>query len=74
MVTIFIFYAAFGNLRISGGGSSGKLEFQNHDNSWGAVCLDGFDDDAGDVACAQLNHGRSQDIYSYTAEYVIACV
>ena len=60
---IYIFSVAFGNLRISGGGSSGKLEFQIYESDWGAVCLNGFSDATGDVTCAQLNLGQSQDVY-----------
>ena len=60
---------AYGNIRISGGGKSGQLEFQNSSGDWGAVCKDGFDDDAGDVACRQLGYTQSSDIYTYT-QYV----
>ena len=57
------------NLRITGGDDSGKLEFQRFDGgSWSGVCLGGFSDAAGDVACEQLNLGSSSDVYSYTSE------
>jgi len=52
----------FGDLRIYGGGDSGRLEFQLDNGTWGTVCDDGFDDDAGDVACEQLGYRRSSDI------------
>jgi len=52
----------FGDLRIYGGGDSGRLEFQLNNGTWGTVCDSGFDDDAGDVACKQLGYRRSTDI------------
>ena len=54
---------AYGDLRISGGGRSGLLQF--YDRGWGAVCKDGFDDDAGDVACRQLGYVRFSDVSVY---------
>ena len=66
---LFLHYVAgYGDLRINGGGKSGQLEF-NRIGYWGAVCSDGFDDDAGDVACRQLGYLRSSDVYVYE-EYV----
>ena len=53
----------YGVLRISSEGKFGQLEFYNGSN-WGAVCTNGFNDDAGDVACRQLGYGRSSNIYS----------
>jgi len=49
-------------VRISGGGDSGRLEFKLSNGTWGTVCSQGFDDDAGDVACKQLGYLRSSDI------------
>ena len=49
-------------MRISGGGDSGRLEFKLSNGTWGTVCSQGFDDDAGDVACKQLGYLRSSDI------------
>ena len=48
-----------------GGADSGRLEFNNGYNDWGAVCTTGFDDDAGDVACRQLGYVRASDVYTY---------
>jgi len=49
-------------VRIYGGGDSGRLEFQLVNGTWGTVCSQGFDDDAGDVACKQLGYRRSTDV------------
>ena len=51
----------YGDLRIIGGTESGQLEFYRY--RWGIICKDGFDDDAGDVACRQLGYARSSDVY-----------
>jgi len=53
---------AYGDLRISGGGSSGRLEFRDSDGRWGTVCDDGFNDDEADVACRQLGYRRSSSV------------
>jgi len=53
---------AYGDLRINGGGSSGRLEFQNFDGRWGTVCDNGFDDDEADVACRQLGYRRASSV------------
>ena len=58
--------ASFGDVRIANGGDSGRLEFRNVDGRWGTVCRNGFDDDAADVACRQLDYVQSDDVYSYT--------
>ena len=55
------------NVRISGGGSSGKLLFQHYcsyGDSWYTVCRDGFDDNAGDVACHQLGYAKASNVYT----------
>ena len=54
----------YGDLRINGGGKSGRLEIQDDDERWGTICNKGFDDDAGDVACSQLGYSRSSDVYT----------
>ena len=53
-----------GAIRIVGSSRSGKLQFYNG-REWGSVCINGFDDDAGDVACRQLGYLRSSDVYIY---------
>ena len=47
--------------------------FKDHDDNWKAVCNNGFDDNAGDVACKQLGFKRSTGVYVY-AEYVILTI
>ena len=54
----------YGDLRIDGGGSSGRLEIQDERGDWGTICDRGFDDDAGDVACSQLGYAGSSDVYT----------
>ena len=65
LMVIISSYVAFGDLRISGGGKSGRLEFRRSSGSWVSVCRYGFDDDAGDVACRQLGYIQSTDVYTY---------
>lgn len=48
----------YGDLKIGGGGRSGKLEFQQSDGSWGYVCSSGFDYRATEVICKQLGYDR----------------
>ena len=62
---MFSLTIAYGDLRISGGTDSGRLEFNSGYNDWGAICTTGFDDDAGDVACRQLGYVRASDVYTY---------
>ena len=50
------FCTGYGDLRITGGGSYGTLEFKQRDGQWGTVCNRGFDTDAADVACRQLGY------------------
>ena len=69
----------YGDLRINGDGDSGRLEFKRSDGSWGTVCDDGFDNDAGDVACRQLGYKRlgSVNKYDYSNKWVselVLCV
>lgn len=63
--------AAFADVRITEGGNSGRLEFQDSDGNWGTVCRDGFDDDAGDVACDQLGYLGASDVSTYGSAPVI---
>ena len=63
---LLLLIAYYGNIRISGGGDDGQLEF--YDGRWGAVCTDGFDDDAGDVACKQLGYLQSSNVYTYSSK------
>ena len=60
----FHFILEYGDLRINGGGSSGRLEIEDRSGRWGTICDYGFDDDAGDVACSQLGYDRSSDVYT----------
>ena len=53
----------YGDIRIVGGTDSGPLEFDRGYYDWGVICKDGFNDDAGDVACRQLGYLRSSDVY-----------
>ena len=55
----------YGNIKISGGGPVGKLEFQNVSGEWGAVCMTGFDADAGAVVCTQLGYEEYSGVYTY---------
>ena len=49
-------YVGYGDLRISGGGSSNLLEFRLYNNTWGYVCIRGFDSSAARIACQQLGY------------------
>ena len=42
-------------------GTAGRLEFYNG-STWGAVCADGFDNEAGEVACKQLGYAQSTNM------------
>ena len=59
LTDVFNLWIAYGDLRIDDGGSSGRLEFQRWDGTWGTVCDNGFNDDAADVACNQLGYRRA---------------
>ena len=52
----------YGSLRITDGGDSGRLEFQDDSGVWGTVCSNGFGDDAAYVACSQLGYHRAKDV------------
>ncbi|XP_065913384.1 egg peptide speract receptor-like isoform X2 [Dysidea avara] len=54
--------AIYGSLRITDGGDSGRLEFQDDSGVWGTVCSNGFGDDAAYVACSQLGYHRAKDV------------
>ena len=62
---IYPIIIVYGNIRISGGGTVGKLEFQNVSGEWGAVCITGFDADAGAVTCTQLGYEECSGVYTY---------
>lgn len=60
-----------GDIRINGGGRSGRLEFEYNPGLWGVVCTSsGFNDDAADAACSQLGYVRSIDIFALNARSV----
>ena len=63
-------FIAYGDLRIRGGGKSGRLEFKSYSSSWASVCRSGFNDYAADIACRQLGYLQSTDVFTYN-EYVI---
>ena len=56
----------YGDLRIREGSDSGLLEFDIGYYEWHPICKDGFDDDAGDVACRQLGYAWLSDVYVYS--------
>ena len=62
-ITAIVYFsiAYYGELQIN----DDLLEFYNGSN-WGAVCTNGFNDDAGDVACKQLGYGAASNIYTYS--------
>ena len=57
---MFYTFIAYGDLNIT---NSSRLLFDNG-YEWGIVCTNGFDDNAGDVACRQLGYVRSTDVYT----------
>ena len=57
-------FLGYGDLRISGGGSYGTLEFRNY-SAWGYVCSGGFYSSAATVACRQLGYTSG----SYRTDY-----
>ena len=67
MVICIDMYVGYGDLRISGGGSSGRLEFRQYNGTWGYVCSRGFYNSAARVACRQLGYtsGYSSIDYNY---------
>ena len=60
------FPIAQGDIRISGGGISGLLQYDNWDDDWGAICKSEIDDDAACLACYQLGYKRSSDNFVYS--------
>ena len=62
MVWIFVGY---GDLQISGGGSSGILEFRLDNDTWVYVCFEAFNSNAARVACQQLGYTSG----NYSAYY-----
>ena len=67
LLLVWLCTVGYGDLWISGGGSSGILQFRRYDGTWGYVCSNGFDNDAARVACRQLGytHGDYSTVYSY---------
>ena len=65
---------SIGDVRITGGGDSGRLEFRISNFQWSTVCRNGFDDDAADVACRQLDYVRADDVYTFSNAYVDVCL
>ena len=60
-----IAYYYYGDIQIIGGGRFGQLQFYNG-YAWGAICTNGFDYNAGNVACRQLGYRQSSDVYTYS--------
>ena len=60
------FPIAQGDIRISGGGRSGLLQYDNGDDDWGAICKSEFDDDTASLGCYQLGYKRSSDNFVYS--------
>lgn len=67
---IVIFSTVCTSVYLSGGGMSGNLEYLDDFGTRGAVCADGFDDNAADVVCRQLGYVRSNGTYTYTTRYI----
>ncbi|XP_065913892.1 uncharacterized protein [Dysidea avara] len=44
------------DVRIEGGGHSGRLECQLEDGTWGTVCMTGFGPNAARAACSQMGY------------------
>ena len=57
--------AGYGEVRIEGGGESGRLEFKDNGGEWGTVCDHGFDREAGDVACKQMGYRRCDKVLDH---------
>ena len=60
--------SGYGDLRISGGSYSGRLQFRSHNNTWGYVCSFGFNNDAAVVACRQLGYHDGYYYANYSHE------
>ena len=41
------------------------MEFDTGDGDWIPICRNGFDDNAGDVACKQLGYKQSDELSTY---------
>ena len=57
--------SGYGQLRIEGGGDSGRLEFKDYDGNWGTVCDHGFDREVCAVACKQMGYRRSDKVLDH---------
>ena len=59
------FSTDYGDLKYDDDSDSVVLEFDAGNGDWIPICRDGFDDNAGDVACKQLGHERSSELSTY---------
>lgn len=64
MLVINLYILEYGDVRISGGGNSGRLEIQDENDEWGTICDNGFDSRAGDVACSELGYYKSSEVFT----------
>ena len=64
IVLFLIIVKEYGDLRINGSGRAGKLQFQDDHGNWSSLCITGFNDYAGDVACKQLGYKRFTNFYA----------
>ena len=60
----------YGDVRLSGATTSGKLEIGMTSSQWTTVCHDGFSDAAATVVCRQLGYDHA----SYFSMYVHYCL
>ena len=61
-----VFSTDYGDLKIYKGGKSGGLLFEDED--WIPICENGFDDNAGVVACRQLGYESYSGLLSYEVQ------
>jgi len=55
-IYVFSPILGYGDVWITGGGNSGRLEFKDQSGTWGTVCDIGFSQRVGEVACRQLEY------------------
>ena len=67
---LIVFFIDYGDLKIYKCGKSGGLLFE--DDGWIPIFEDGFDDDAGRVACRQLGYGPYSGLLTYEVQRYIA--
>ena len=53
----------YGDLQISNGSNSGRLEFRQHSGAWAVLCSSGFDANATLVACRQLGYDNGSHYF-----------